>query len=266
MRDGLKKLLSFAAVSAAVLSVLPGPVFPSGADAAGGELPSGESICDRFVEVSGGIEAFGLIRNRVTKMTIEMAAQGLKLEATVYAAAPGRFYSIVESPAIGRIERGVSGDVVWERSLMTGPSVKEGEERAMMLRETAFDRNIHWRKAFKSAECTGIEKIGGTDCYRVVMTPAEGEPHIHFYEKESGLLARVESIVHSSMGAIPQVSSLGDYRETDGVLVSWSVALEIMGQHRSIKTVSIEHNVEMPEGIFDLPEDIAAILSAKQGG
>ncbi len=266
MRNGLKKLLSFAAVFAAVFSVFPGPVFPSGVDATDTDLPSGEWICDRFVEVSGGIEAFGRIGNRVTKMTIDIAAQGLKLDATVYAAAPGRFYSIVESPAIGRIERGVSGDVAWERSLMTGPSVKEGKERAMMLRETAFDRNSHWRKAFRSAECTGMEKIGGAECYRVVMTPEEGEPQIHFYEKESGLLARVESIVHSSMGAIPQVSSLGDYRETDGVLAPWSVAIEIMGQHRRVTTVSIEHNVEMPEGIFDLPEDIAAILRKRQDG
>ena len=33
----------------------------------------------------------------------------------------------------------------------------------------------------------------------------------------------------------------------------------ILGQERTFTTSSIEHNIEMPAGLFDLPEDIKAL-------
>jgi len=35
--------------------------------------------------------------------------------------------------------------------------------------------------------------------------------------------------------------------------------IKVLGQERIFTTTSVEHNIEMPEGIFDLPEDIKAL-------
>ncbi len=85
-----------------------------------------------------------------------------------------------------------------------------------------------------------------------------------FFDKESGLLVRTEGVMESAMGAVPYVSSLSDYRRTGDVLLAWRIEVEIMGQQRVITTTGVEQNVEMPEGIFDIPDDIEALLKKDQ--
>ena len=232
--------------------------------AAGEKLPKGEKICDRYIEVTGGVKAYDKINNRVSKSTIDIPSQGMKLSMAIYAARPNRLYSIIESDVIGKMEKGISGDVVWEKSIMTGPVIKEGSERTQALQDATFDRLVHWRKIYKEAECVGVDTIAGRPCYKVVMTPKEGSPSTFYYEKESHLLAKVESVVESAAGRIPTESFLSDYREVDGIMIAHKITMHVMGQERVITVQSIENNVEMPQDRFMLPEDIKALVDKKK--
>ena len=80
-----------------------------------------------------------------------------------------------------------------------------------------------------------------------------------YFEKESGLLHRIDTAAETEMGRIPVEAYLSDYREQDGIKLSFKTVIKILGQERVFTTTSIEHNVEMSSGIFDIPEDIKAL-------
>ncbi|MCK4549481.1 MAG: hypothetical protein KAU49_04905, partial [Candidatus Krumholzibacteria bacterium] len=108
------------------------------------KAPTAEKILDRFVEVTGGMKAYDAIENRKTIASLSISAQGMTFNITMWSARPNQVYSIIENDMIGKMEKGVSGDVVWEKSIMTGPIIKSGVEREASLRDSAFERYVYW--------------------------------------------------------------------------------------------------------------------------
>lgn len=227
------------------------------------KLPEAEKILDKYVEVTGGKAAYGKLKNRVSKTIFEIPAQGIKADLTVYAARPNKLYTLLESDAFGKIEKGTDGEVAWELSMMQGPQIKEGDEKVLMMREATFDGVIQWRRLYPKVECAGLETVDEQPCYKVVLTPAEGAPVTRYYGKQSGLLNKVEMSLTIPMGTIPFESYLSDYKQVDGVLLPHKVRVLVMGTERFITTQSVEHNVKLPADRFKLPEDVRALVEKK---
>lgn len=228
------------------------------------KLPKAETILDKYVEVTGGKAAYAKLNNRVTKATVELLGQGLKFSLTIYAARPNKMYTLTESEAFGKKEGGTDGDVVWEIGLMTGPQIKEGEERALALRGATFDAVQDWRKLYKKAECVGVEAIDGKPCYKVVLTAKEGSPETRYYDKESNLVVKTEMSLKLPMGTIPFESYASDYKRVDRILLPHKARVMVMGSERIMTIESIKHNVEMPKDRFKLPEDIQTLVDKKK--
>lgn len=255
------KLLSLLMFSMLFLLMTIGPVTLQASDEV---LPKAEKILDGFIEATGGLAAYEKIDNRVTKGTMEMTGMGIKLFITAYNARPNKSYSVVESDATGKVETGTDGNVVWENSAAQGAQIKEGKERAQFLKINTFDRMVYWRKAFTKVECTGVEDIEGTPCYKVVATPVDGDPEIYFFDKETNLLIKSEMTMESQVGTIKGQMFPGDYEKFDGILVPKSTKLVMRGMEMAMTMTSIEHNVKLPEDIFALPPEIQALLDKKK--
>ncbi len=234
---------------------------PGVLSAAEAKLPGGEAILDRYVEAAGGIEAYEKIHNRVTNATHETVQAGFKATITIYHAKPNKVYTQAEMDTLGKMESGTNGDVAWELSMFTGPKIKEGQERADALREAFFDKFAYWRKIYQKAECIGIEPIEGRACYKVVMTPKTGKPQTFYFDQKTNLLVKVESIMEHQMGTIPIEVFMSDYKEVDGILFPHKAKAKVLGQERIITTESIKHNVEIPEDMFKLPDEIQALVN-----
>ena len=244
--------------------VLGGLAIPGLARAADEALPTGEAILDNYVEVTGGKAAYAKLHNSVMKGTWELVGMGIKADMTIYAAEPNNTYVLLEGEALGKIEEGISGDVAWAMTVIAGPRIKEGEEKATSLREAAFHGTVQWRKLYKKAECVGMETVNDKPCYKVVLTPHEGKPLTSYYDQESGLLAKTELTLVTPMGEIPVEAYSSDYQRVDGILISRQTIVNVMGQKRMITLKSIEHNVDMPKDRFKLPEDIQALLAKEK--
>jgi hypothetical protein len=52
----------------------------------------------------------------------------------------------------------------------------------------------------------------------------------------------------------------GDYRAVDGLISPHRMVVRVLGQERVVTTKSIEQNIEMPDGMFDPPADVKALL------
>src|ERR1700676_1539520 len=77
-------------------------------------LPTGASILDRYIEVTGGKEAYAKHKSEIQSGTLEFPAQGLKAKITRYAAEPDNYLASVEITGIGKIDTGVTDGIAWD--------------------------------------------------------------------------------------------------------------------------------------------------------
>jgi hypothetical protein len=101
-------------------------------------LPQAEVILDKFVEVTGGKAAYEKIHNEKFTGTFEFLGKGIKGTITSYRADPNKSYTTVELEGVGTIQDGTDGTTAWQSSSLQGPRVKQGDERAISLREATL--------------------------------------------------------------------------------------------------------------------------------
>ena len=232
--------------------------------AAADDLPKGETLLDKYIEVTGGKAAYAKIHSDMTTGTMEFQAMGLKGKITTYAAEPDRKYSEVLLDGIGKMQEGVTGGIAWSTSAMQGPRVKDGDEKAETLLQAKFNADLNWRDLFKSAETVGVETVDGKECYKVVLTPKTGSPSTRWLDKQTNLLVKMSMTSKSAMGEIQFESLVSDYRKEGDVLVPHKMIVKA-GPMEFVATVdSVQHNPEIPKDRFEVPDEIKALLKKAQ--
>jgi hypothetical protein len=224
-------------------------------------LPSAESILDRYVEVTGGKQAYAKRKSEIITGTLEFAAQGIKGAIKRYSAEPDKYYATLDIPGIGLIEMGVSGGIAWEKSAIMGPRLKNGEEKAEAIREATLNSTLNWRKLYPKAETTGLETVNGEECYKVVMSPPEGHSQTMYFQKKNGLALKTTTVASSQMGEIPVSIIVSDYKNFEGVWVPAKVTQQSSGQEFIITIDSVEVNPEIPASRFALPAEVQALAA-----
>jgi hypothetical protein len=222
------------------------------------DLPSAASLLDRYVEVTGGKQTYATHKTEIARGTVEMAAMGIKGTLVRYAAEPDHYLVTMEIPGIGRVLSGVKDGVAWELSDLMGGRIKSGVERAEALREARFNSYAVWRDLYPKVETTGEEAVNGEDCYKVVMTPAEGSPETVYLSKKTGLGLKMTVIASTQMGDLPAEMFFADYKDFGGLLTPTRITEKSAGQEIVITLQSVEINPAIPASQFDLPPEVAA--------
>ena len=257
MRLGVAALLLCSLVAWAAEDTAPAP--------SSEDLPSGKDLLERHIKAIGGRDALDKLDNRIVKASMEINPMGISGTVITYHARPDKLYTNIEIAGVGTIERGSDGDVFWEKHAMMGPRVLEGEEKAMMALLSRFDM-ANYEDLFKSIECSGLVDVDGVLCYKVVYTPTEGKPIVEFFDKDTAMSVKSEFSLQTQLGLIKVENTASEYKEVDGVLMPHRTVEKSMGMESLAVIESIEHNAELPEGCFDLPDDIKALVEkAKEG-
>src|SRR5882757_3113674 len=92
------------------------------------DFPSGDSLLQRFIDRSGGAEAYARAKNVSMKGTVELA--GRNINGTVSVMQEGeKSYTVMDLPGIGAVEEGFDGQTAWGLSALQGPRILEGDEK-----------------------------------------------------------------------------------------------------------------------------------------
>lgn len=225
------------------------------------DLPKGEDVLAKFVEVTGGRAAYEQIRGSIAKGTMTISGQNLKGTMTIYESAPAKQVTLVEFPGIGRMEEGTDGTIAWSNSFLEGARLKLGEEKAMAMRAANSQAKfLNWKKLYKSVETMGVEDVDGKPCYKVVLTPLSGKPDTEYYDKASGLLVRETATVPLPMGEVPVALTLGGYRKEGDLLMPHTLQQSLAGQRIDIEIDSVAINPEFSPKRFEPPAEVKALL------
>jgi len=223
-------------------------------------LPNAETVLKHWVEATGGTSAWESRHNMVQHGAIDFTGRGLKGTLTIYEAVPNKNLEVIELPGIGKIESGSNGEVAWENSALQGPRIKQGIERTNALRDGTFNASLYWQKLYAKAETTGAETVEGHECYKIVLTPTEGQATTEFYDKKSGLLIKTSATRTTQMGDISGEVVYADYRKEGDILAPHRLINRFAQQEFEISIQSIESNVDLPDNRFDLPPEVQALL------
>jgi hypothetical protein len=221
-----------------------------------GSLPKAEDLLVKFIEKSGGQQAYDKIQNRLTRSKMIMSLPAISGEVTAYVTKSGLYYISIDSTGIGKIEYGSDGQTVWDINPMVGPKVREGQEKSRFRCLYSLDLPAQWRTAFKKVECTSLDTIEGKPVYKVVAVNQEDYTINYYFDQLSGLIKKIELPVTTLAGQGFQEIFLSNYKIADGILFPHTQRRLEQGREMILNFFSIRHNADIPEKIFFLPENI----------
>jgi hypothetical protein len=224
----------------------------------GDELPTAESILERYVEVTGGADAYEHRTSEIARGTMEIRAAGItgQLETQVR---PGLQRTRIELPNIGVVESGVSDGVAWESNPISGPRILEGSEAEYTILSAQPNAPLHWQEQYPGAKTAGTEDVGGEPSYRVVMTD-DVMPVTMFFSVDTGLLLKTQLTLETQVGKIPVEQVVDDYSDFGGILTPSKTTVNQAGNQIIITLNSAETNVDIPDERFAPPEAVQALL------
>jgi hypothetical protein len=235
------------------------PATPTSSAAPKADLPSADSIMQRYIQVTGGKTAYDAVKTEVATGSFNIKAAGISGTIKMYQAAPAKGYAVVDIPGVGKMEEGTDGNIAWENSAIQGARIKTGDEAAAAIREGAMDAHTDWKKYYKSAEVTGTETIDGKTCYKVLMTPLKGAVETDYYDKDSGLLIKQSATYDTPMGKIPMEVIMSDYHKQGDFLLPFHMDQHMAGQQFETVLDKFDFNVDIPDSRFALPDAIKAL-------
>jgi hypothetical protein len=228
---------------------------------AAADLPKGEALLDKYIEVTGGKAAYAKIHSEIMTGTMEFPAMGLKGKLTAYSAEPDKQYWEVDLEGVGKMQEGVNGDIAWANSAMQGPRLKDGAEKTESLLKARFNADLKWREIYKSAETVGVETVDGKECYKVVVTPKSGNQNTRWYDKESSLLVKVTAVTATAEGDIQTDTTVGGYRKEGDILWPHKMTVKAGPMEFAMSIETVQHNPEIPKDKFELPSEVKALLT-----
>lgn len=247
-----------ASVSFAVLLLV---LADGGVSSATGQLPSAREVVDRYVEAIGGRAAIEGHTSSHARGSVEIVGQGLTGTMEIWAAAPDSTVVNVSFPAAG-IESmtGYNGEVGWSVDPMTGERLLQGGELTQLVDEADYYGDLHDAEDFLEMEVVEQSAFNGTAAYKVRLVYQSGREIFEYFDVESGLMIGQEGPQESIMGSMHVVTTLGDYRQVEDVMVPMSLEQSLSGlQTVRVSIESVEFDT-VDATAFELPASIQALI------
>lgn len=197
-------------------------------------LPSVEAIFEKYVEASGGREAFEKITSRVSSGTVEMTALNMTGTVEFDEQSPNRSSQIIDAPGLGIVQRTFDGSRAWLQDPLQGFIRFTGLGLDIARIGAAFNKQTRLKELYPVARVIGKEKVDGKDAFVVQMGFEKW-----YFDAADGLLLRKGN------------TYLDDYREVDGVKLPFRMREDTFaGVGMIYQLAEIKHNVKIDESKF----------------
>jgi len=232
---------------------------PAGGRAKAVDLSTAEGVLEASLAAQGGRERMGKVKAMRQLGTFRIPQMGMKGAMTSLSSAPRNSMLLIELPGIGNIRQGVSGDVAWEVSPLTGARVITGDERAQLLRESTFNGELIWKQLYPKAELAGEVEFAGKPAVKVVLTAADGDVQTRYLAKDTLLPLGVQTVARTQMGQVPVEVEVSDWREVGGIKYPHRMQRKEGPQTIEVVIDKIELDPKLDPDAFAVPPEIQAL-------
>jgi photosynthetic reaction center cytochrome c subunit len=219
--------------------------------------PSVDQVLDKYIQALGGAQRLAALASFVAKGTYGgYDTDFLKVPVEIYARAPGERTMIAHTP-IGDSTTTFDGRAGWIAapdkpvpliSLAAGPDL----DGVKLEAELSFPARVkqalgNWRAGFPDTS------IGDRDVQVIQGTTAGGSRVKLFFDKESGLLARLVRYADSVVGINPIQIDYSDYRQVGEVKMPYHWTVTWTDGQSNIDLSEIQPNAAIDATRFRAP-------------
>lgn len=215
-------------------------------------LPSVDEILAKYTQALGGTDAIQKMASRSEKGTVEIPARNIHATMDVLRKAPDKAFAALHTQ-MGDIVEGFDGTVGWESRGGRGAREDTGDELVRLHEWADFIPGLDLKTQYTRSMVSGVEKINSQDAYRVMAFRKGGGMEQLYFDKQSGLLVQLDTRIDSPLGALPQETDFGDYRDVNGVKIPCTIRVTHMDGATIYKWDHVEANVSADDSRFAMP-------------
>lgn len=222
-------------------------------------LPTVDTLLERYIEALGGAVSIQKITSRVEKGTI--VAGGKSISVEILEQSPNKWAFVRHFPE-GDSVSAFDGRFGW----ISTPRGHTHEMHPSDMEAARMDADLqfplHIREAFSELRVEYPETVGEREAY-VLIGVRDGHPAAKLYfDEQSGLLSRIVRYSESPLGLNVSQTDYADYRETDGVQVPFRRTLSEPGNTLTIRLQEVRGNIDVDNAIFAKPVEHSAVFAA----
>ena len=218
------------------------------------KLPDAKEIVERYVKATGGRDAFRKLTSSYQKAEILISPMGVRGIIETFHRSDDRLFIKNSLAGIGDILMGYDGQKAWSLNPIQGNRVLEGKELLQTKRMAMFDKAAAFDKLYTSLKTRGVDKIGDRRTY-VVVASSEGMPdEIYYFDAETGLLLRSDTIVVSPEGDQPTTTYLEDHRDVEGTKIPFKSRVKANAFEVTSTITEMKYNVPIDDAKFTQPK------------
>jgi hypothetical protein len=227
--------------------------------------PTGEEVIAKFVEVTGGKDAYEKLNTRISTGTFAIPSQNMTGQITLMQKAPDQLQMSGQIAGV-TFARGFDGRVAYEVNSAVGARLIEGDERDMVRQQALMNPLGGLSEFYTAIDNLGVEEIDGREAHKVELTMTSGQKLTEWFDTESGLLAKLHMTMDSLAGQLEITMDFNDWRDVDGVKLPFRMNQQIdpLGIEQTIEFTKVEHNVDIPAEKFALPDEVKDLLKESE--
>jgi CubicO group peptidase (beta-lactamase class C family) len=216
-----------------------------------------DDLMAKAITAAGGEAALRKHRSMKVITTLDFENQGLTGESVAYTRAPNLAASTITVMGLGKkvgsireYYDGASGGSETDFSL---PDVYKEKQLDDTRLASDFYETLNWKTLYKTVTIKEKSKVNDEEVYVVVKTPEKGNAVTDYISAKSFLLLKRDRLVNEGEGqaAIPISETFGDYRNIDGVTLSFSSVTKHPSMGRIIgKVKEVKFDVDIPDATF----------------
>ena len=214
------------------------------------DLPTADSLLDRYVEALGGAAALEKVKTRESAGTM-VGELGRTFAVHQVQKAPDLFVMTATNPQITRAA-GFDGKSAWQK-WGAQAFVQQDIEGERIARSGEFWIDTDVKKTYPRRVVTGVEKVGDEDAYVVRLGGSGAVSEVLYFSKATGLLLRRTVLTRTPVGRLPQETDFSDYRDVDGVKEPFAIVRLELNARFSVKLTDVKHNVPVENSAFQVP-------------
>lgn len=210
-----------------------------------------DAILNQYFQALGGRAALERVTTRV--MTGTMVTQGgTKAPLQVYEKAPNKTLTIFRAPH-GTNQMGFDGAVGWTKTPERGLREEAGEQLDMIKSEAEFHKELKLKGRYSKLTLLGLAQLDNREAYVVEASPPRGQPERLYFDRQSGLLVRLDRVMERGQEKMPLQIYFEDYRAVEGVKLPFAIRRARANFTWTYQFDEIKLNTPMDDAKFNKP-------------
>jgi len=210
-----------------------------------------DDILNQYIQALGGRAALERVTTRIKTGTL-VAQGGMKAPLEVYEKAPNKTLTIFRAPH-GVNQMGFDGAIGWTKTPEQGLREEAGQQLDFVKSEAEFYKELKLKERYSKMTVLGLAQLDNCEAYVIEAAPPRGRPEKLYFDRQTGLLVRMDIVPDLGQEKMQMQAYFEDYRVVDGVKLPFAIRRARPGFTWTYQFDEIKLNAPLEDAKFNKP-------------